>query len=562
MSTTPVPIKLNYTSKEFNSILNDIKSKLTADVNSSEWNDFFASNVGRAIMDVFAAIGDMLCFYIDRQASETYIDTALIRTNVFRILQLIGFQPNFSIPALTSIQFLLSSTITNNIVIPQYTRLQDQQGNQYVTAQTGYIPAGMISAVVPAVQGQFNTFLLTSDGTANQAYLLSQSLTNAAQGYVIVTVNGVAWNQALNNTFVGYSPSDQVFRVIHNPDDTMTIEFGDGVEGSIPPASSPITVKVLVTEGAGINIGIGGITNLLDSITDSLSNPITLQVTNVTRAYGGSDPEDVDSARSRYSSIFQTLNRAVTLSDYQTLVNAFPGVLQGRATDVDIDNTLSQFEIVCYILPSLQPVVSTPIGSITQGGNTVQGFTGLATNAYVNFTVVINNESHTIISNSSTTLTIDGTWTSPTGTTYTAQIFYSNTSAASLLQTQLSNQSVVGNLVSVLPAGTITVNVNAGIYVARGYAVNDGGAAVQSAVVAAVNNFFTLLPLGEGGNVEIGKTLFFSQLLSTIQGVPGVSAVEMNSPLSDIIPVAIGSIPAVGVIPQLGSVVITVLGVV
>lgn len=87
------------------------------------------------------------------------------------------------------------------------------------------------------------------------------------------------------------------------------------------------------------------------------------------------------------------------------------------------DNTVDVTEagMNCGDAATPPPAVRSNV-SITQGGNTVTGFTGLATGYTSSYWVYINNEVHAVVSNTATSVTISGTWALATGTTYTMAI--------------------------------------------------------------------------------------------------------------------------------------------
>lgn len=62
--------------------------------------------------------------------------------------------------------------------------------------------------------------------------------------------------------------------------------------------------------------------------------------------------------------------------------------------------------------------------TVTNGGTTVGGYTGLTVNKYVNYWVFVNGEANRVLSNTATTLTVQDAWASATGT-YTANIYIS-----------------------------------------------------------------------------------------------------------------------------------------
>ena len=204
---------VNYSSREFITIVSDIKENLKVSIPTV--NDFLESNEGRFLIDQWAGIADMLSFTIDRQAAENFIDTVETRPNLLSLLKIIGYQPKNPSPELVNVTFKRSNT-SENLTIPNKTKLTATTklgaSVAFSTLGESVIPAGVTSASVPCVQGAWITSTYQSNGGAGQSFILSS--TSVAEGYIEVSVNGVAWSRAENNTLVGQSPTSQTFRTI------------------------------------------------------------------------------------------------------------------------------------------------------------------------------------------------------------------------------------------------------------------------------------------------------------------------------------------------------------
>ncbi len=93
------------------------------------------------------------------------------------------------------------------------------------------------------------------------------------------------------------------------------ILFGDGKKGMIPPRIKNNIRIAQYTTGGGVigNVGAQTVTVLRENI------PYVKGVTNPYSAEGGADLEDLESLKSRATSVFKNLNRAVTAEDYEWL---------------------------------------------------------------------------------------------------------------------------------------------------------------------------------------------------------------------------------------------------
>jgi hypothetical protein len=140
-----------------------------------------------------------------------------------------------------------------------------------------------------------------------------------------VRVSGELWHE--RPTLFGAAPTDRVYTTETGDDGVTTAVFGDGVEGSRVPTGAQ---NVL----AGYRKGLGLAGNVrAGQLTTLLARPLGVTgVTNPEPATGGEDPEPRDSARDNAPRTVLTLDRAVSLLDYEHFARAFAGIDKARAT--------------------------------------------------------------------------------------------------------------------------------------------------------------------------------------------------------------------------------------
>ena len=84
-----VPIK--YTSRDFESI----KSSLVDYVKRyypETFRDFSEASFGALMLDTVAYVGDVLSFYLDYQANESFLDTATEYDNILKLGKQLGYK--------------------------------------------------------------------------------------------------------------------------------------------------------------------------------------------------------------------------------------------------------------------------------------------------------------------------------------------------------------------------------------------------------------------------------------------------------------------------------------
>jgi predicted phage baseplate assembly protein len=140
-----------------------------------------------------------------------------------------------------------------------------------------------------------------------------------------VRVDGVAWRPV--DALADAGPDDQVYVVRHGDGGTAEVAFGDGVTGARLPTGAE-NVRSVHRRG-------NGLAGLVDAgqLTLPVTRPAGLTgVTNPRAAAGAADPDTIDDARRTAPLIARTLDRVVSLSDYEDFARAFPGIGKALAT--------------------------------------------------------------------------------------------------------------------------------------------------------------------------------------------------------------------------------------
>lgn len=140
-----------------------------------------------------------------------------------------------------------------------------------------------------------------------------------------VRVNDVRWHET--PTLFGARPNDHVYITRRDDDGKTTVEFGDGRSGARLPTGSD-NVRAAYRSGVGTagNVKAGQISLLM-------TRPLGVKdVINPEQATGGVDAEARDDARSNAPLTVLTLDRIVSLRDYEDFARAFGGISKALAT--------------------------------------------------------------------------------------------------------------------------------------------------------------------------------------------------------------------------------------
>ncbi len=140
-------------------------------------------------------------------------------------------------------------------------------------------------------------------------------------------VNDLLWREL--PSLYGQGPNDRVFTTALEDNGRTTVIFGDGIEGARPPSGQD-NIRVRYRKGIGIggNVAAGKLSNLL-------TRPLGVSgVTNPEAARGGQDAQTADAARENAPLTVLTLDRVVSVQDYEDFSRSFAGIAKAHATSI------------------------------------------------------------------------------------------------------------------------------------------------------------------------------------------------------------------------------------
>jgi predicted phage baseplate assembly protein len=335
----------------------------------------------------------------------------------------------------------------------------------YFTSSAVAAPNSGESVAISVNEGREVKETLTSNfsGESAAAFLLSEQKVIPAS--LSITVGTTTYSHTLRMFDSG--ADSPTFTSLVDSDDFTRVVLGNGVNGRVPPAGSTVEVTYRVGQGSLGNVAVNTIT--------TMDSPVLhIAVVSSTVASGGSDAESVASIKKNAPSLRRVQDRAVTLTDYTTLMKGFAGVTKAVA-----------------------------VSSVSSGLVTVK-YAALPTFAdYHNMAI------------GTSTLHLTPAAGTPNFGTPGEEIFNN-------MEAYLQDRSMIG--VTVSPIST-TINLT-NVYVAfNSVQVKDGyyQEAVKSAIDTAVRNLFTWDAL------DFNMTIRLSAVLSAAQAVSGVQSVFISN---------------------------------
>jgi hypothetical protein len=162
------------------------------------------------------------------------------------------------------------------------------------------------------------------------------------------------------DSFINSISTSKHYRVINEMDGTVTIKFGNNINGMAPTSGSTIDINYIKSDGLSGNVTYADkITTLNSTIYDEDSNAVTVTVTNDGSFLGGDDEEDIEEIRYEAPRVFKTGQRAVSKTDFISIIENYAGVAnanvwgeneEAEAAGVTVDYTMLNKVKICIIL--------------------------------------------------------------------------------------------------------------------------------------------------------------------------------------------------------------------
>ncbi|MEZ4295098.1 MAG: putative baseplate assembly protein [Polyangiaceae bacterium] len=150
---------------------------------------------------------------------------------------------------------------------------------------------------------------------------------SGAAAELTVRVGGVAWTRV--PFLYGQAPDALVYSLRHSSDGTTVVELGDGITGArLPPGIENVVATYRTGLGTAGEVARGKATLLTrrPAGVDAAINPTPFS--------GAADPETIDQIRQNAPSTVLTLDRLVSIQDYEDFARTFAGI--GKALAVGL----------------------------------------------------------------------------------------------------------------------------------------------------------------------------------------------------------------------------------
>lgn len=326
---------LSYTNRDVASIRRELISLIPS--LTTKWTDFNESDLGIVLIELIAGAQDMQNFYLDSQAFETFLDTAVQDKNIRAHLR----SMNYRIPLMTSARGTLRITFVDDsyksISIPKYTTVRSSNvsfdfnysvsDSVVMSGNFDYIDVPIIEGEVHSITFSKNDLLGNKNINNNVSRRIYLGFTNVADRSVSIEQTNEIWEEC-DDSLLKYEGG--FYYSVHKDSEgqvyvLMSVNFLDLI-----PDGESITINFLTSRG---KYGVVS-ENVLDTIDLVLDDVV--RIYNTTQTYGATDEPTTDDLQgmkllARKKAV--TMGRYITLDDYKQGVDEEPFIFQSVVKD-------------------------------------------------------------------------------------------------------------------------------------------------------------------------------------------------------------------------------------
>ena len=334
--------KLEVADFDFDVVKANLKTFLQSQTEFQDYN--FEGSGFSILLDVLAYNTHYLGFNANMLANEMYLDSADIRKNIVSLAKMLNYTPSSVRSPVASIDIEVNDATGSTLTMPKgtiFTTTVSGVGYQYLTNEDYTITPtnGVFNfSDVDIYEGTLVTFRYTVDNEdPDQKYIIQNA--NADTTTLKVSVQESSTNTTTNiyslaGGFNSVTDTSKVYFLQEVDDGKFEVYFGDGVLGAAVSTGNIVILEYIVTNRDESN---GASTFTLATTIGGFSD-ITITTNSVSQ--GGNAAESKESIRFNAPLGYATQNRAVTTSDYETIVKSiYPNALSVSAWGGEDDET-------------------------------------------------------------------------------------------------------------------------------------------------------------------------------------------------------------------------------
>src|SRR6056300_83875 len=314
--------KLEVSELDFDNIKSNLKTFLQ---NQSEFQDYDFEGSGLSVLlDLLAYNTHYLSFNANMLANEMYLDSADLRKNIVSLAKMLGYTPTSAKAPTATIDVLVNNASGTSITMAKGTVFTSTIGDtsyQFVTNASHTItPSSGVYrfSSIPIYEGTLTTFRYTvNTSDPDQRFIIPNNRADISTLKVQIqnsTSDTTTTTYTKATGLTGLTSTSKVYFLQETEDGKFEINFGDNILGQSLDDGNIVILEYIVTNKTEAN---GASSFTLSGNIDGFTN---VTITTVSSAQGGAEAQSKESIRYNAPLQYARQDRAVTTTDYETLV--------------------------------------------------------------------------------------------------------------------------------------------------------------------------------------------------------------------------------------------------
>ena len=316
--------KLEVSELDFDKIKVNLKTFLQS---QTQFQDYDFDGAGLSILlDVLSYNTHYLSYIANMSTNEMYLDSADIRKNIVSLAKMLGYTPTSPRTPRAVIDVVVNNATGSSVTMQKgtvFTTTVDKTDYQYVTnADTTISPVNGIYKFedVTVYEGTLVTFKYTNDvNDKDQKFVIPSSFADTSTLKVTVQNSSTDTTQSVYSLAGGYnsvSSDSKVYFIQEGQDGQYEIYFGDGIVGTKLEDGNIVILEYIVTNTSSSN----GASKF--SLSGNIGGFTNVTITTDSNSQGGAIAETNQSIKFNAPLQYAAQDRAVTATDYETLVKS------------------------------------------------------------------------------------------------------------------------------------------------------------------------------------------------------------------------------------------------
>ena len=334
--------KLVVSDYDFEAIKSNLKGFLQGQTEFQDY-DFEGSSLN-ILLDVLSYNTHYMAYLANMATNEIYLDSADIRNNIVSLAKMIGYTPSSPKAPQANIDIIINNASGTSITMAKgtvFTTSVDGTSYQYITNSdfTTTPVAGVYKfSSVPILEGTLVQFKYTFDSTdSDQKFILPSNKVDTSTLQVRVQNSSDDTSietYALAGGYNNVTTNTKVYFLQEGRDGRYEIYFGDGTDGKSLEDGNIIILDYIVTN-KGISNGASSF-----QLQGTIGGFSDVTISTVSASQGGVAGETNDSIKLNAPLQYAAQDRAVTTTDYESLVKSiYPNALSVSAWGGEDDET-------------------------------------------------------------------------------------------------------------------------------------------------------------------------------------------------------------------------------